>query len=822
MALLSYRTSTWDRPPASEPQPLPQKTQPFADQALIYRTSTWDRPPLSERQPATVLVSQNYRTFSRTATLLESSRVTPAAANSRPLLLTAGSRSLSEESPTQGKRSPIAELVPPTVLRNLEQLPHSVRSAVPLQPRSAAQPSLSRLGTWSEAPAIPEVNTGSWSAIQPSLSRLGTWSEAPAAEVSTSSWSASASQAQAAQTNTSQMTTLQQVAQPGGKPSLWRAHTVTVGETKQAIVDRIRMVGPAVDTLMSGVSVASSSQKAPSALFRASTVSSDGTQPILVSGITALHTPLPRPRPVETEEQRLAKCQEVGRLLLGTALRMVEEEDARPKQLRLIVGGLMGSGKSTMCRMLRHLLGGAWVNQDEFAHLGKGAKRAFLAEIQRVAGDTSVPVLLVDKINTMKQHRTEITDCMAKGGEGNFVFIQLRHPADKLGSWAETVKLCLSRIRGRGAGHRTLMGDNPKLRGILEGAAKGFESMSGEELRMFDSVLKVDMTMSQVSAVMKLLADLDEVGLLEPPRFDVSTLRRPQTVAHALQVANQMELEMAQKAAVEGKTASKAQSPKQHSQVNGKGKKPPPLWFYTVQLDEESTFRLESFWKENGGDYEAKALNSVKEYHVTLLYLGGGSDKEVAERNPHLNGPEKVAERNPHLNGPEKVAFLREALARREGEQVEIEVPSIVWDSRVAAAEAVLRSGVDQLCANVHPHITLGTGNRVNPVASNELLARRSATRDLQAGLTEWIRQLGYQKYEQKLAAWCQSMGAASPEEIAEFSSEAAQALEPDDKASQEHIAGVLGRAASSPIREISLANPLCLTGVVTGRLRGQ
>ena len=36
---------------------------------------------------------------------------------------------------------------------------------------------------------------------------------------------------------------------------------------------------------------------------------------------------------------------------------------------------------------------------------------------------------------------------------------------------------------------------------------------------------------------------------------------------------------------------------------------------------------------------------------------------------------------------------------------------------------------------NEHPHITLGTAVRVSPVVSNELLARRAATHDLQMGL---------------------------------------------------------------------------------------
>lgn len=36
---------------------------------------------------------------------------------------------------------------------------------------------------------------------------------------------------------------------------------------------------------------------------------------------------------------------------------------------------------------------------------------------------------------------------------------------------------------------------------------------------------------------------------------------------------------------------------------------------------------------------------------------------------------------------------------------------------------------------NEYPHITIGMAPRVNPVVSNELLARRAATEDLQTGL---------------------------------------------------------------------------------------
>ena len=39
---------------------------------------------------------------------------------------------------------------------------------------------------------------------------------------------------------------------------------------------------------------------------------------------------------------------------------------------------LMGSA---LGKQKKHTLAGTWINQDEFSHLGKGAKKAFLAAI---------------------------------------------------------------------------------------------------------------------------------------------------------------------------------------------------------------------------------------------------------------------------------------------------------------------------------------------------------------------------------------------------------------------------------------------------------
>lgn len=74
-----------------------------------------------------------------------------------------------------------------------------------------------------------------------------------------------------------------------------------------------------------------------------------------------------------------------------------------------------------------------------------------------------------------------------------------------------------------------------------------------------------------------------------------------------------------------------------------------------------------------------------EDHHVTLLYLGGGKDEEVAKRNGRLAGPEAVAQ-------------LREEFQRRQGEVMQLEVSSILWEEgRACCAGALLKERT--LCA---------------------------------------------------------------------------------------------------------------------------
>lgn len=740
------------------------------------RTTTWDRPPLG---------------LARTETLLESARVSPAAPEVRPLPENRADSSGWTPSP-----HPAVTQVPPTTLRELQP--------IPLTRTVATGPSqLQRLGTWSQA---PEALAAPWPRMMAPPQRLGATALPPAVPA----------QLQRASTTTGgHPVPLQRASTVTGAraPVLSRACTLTlpsppalsVPTTQQAQAIVLQRTGTVTLAESTPGLTAQPAQLPAQPLQRAGTVTMPETagtsasaapvrvlSPAPVTSIVSQATSACSVRRMPTKED----LPEVGRLLFQSMLgRLEAPEEEPPRQLRLVIGGLMGSGKSTICRMLRHLLKGTWINQDEFSSQ-KNAKKAFLKAIAEAAADDAVAVLLVDKINTERQHRSGIVQEMRKGRPGDIVYVQIKHPDDATDRWENTLSWCESRIARRGSGHRTLMADNPQLRSILQRTAQAAEPLSKEEARNFAATLRVNMVQTSIVQVMKLLQDLDEVGLLEP-RFELASLLQEHRLLQAQDAANRAEWELAAAASKGKGKGQKDESPKG----------PPPVWYWVVQLDEVSSELLLKRWEQQE-DYDtavASGISVAKEHHVTLLYLGGGKDEEVATRNPKLEGPAHVAQ-------------LREEFKRRAGEKVDLDVTSIVWEEgRIAAASVALRGGIDQLCANVHPHITLGTAARVNAVKSNEVLARRAATLDLQSGLQAWLQQLSLAQYTERLAAWCLQMGAASPEELAEFASDAAAAIETDDPEAQARVAEVLKSAVERPLQELRLANPLQLTGVIHG-----
>lgn len=317
---------------------------------------------------------------------------------------------------------------------------------------------------------------------------------------------------------------------------------------------------------------------------------------------------------------------------------------------------------------------------------------------------------------------------------------------------------------------------------------------------------------------MQLLADLDGEDLLG--RLQIEELVTQERLEKALQATKSAEAQLGEGAGGggAGAGAAAAADAKKGSQKVGKdaawqvagkkakgNKKPPPVTFYELVLDSEALAAIQKLWQAHASEAPPE-FRQQPGFHVTLLYLGGKSDEQIASKSPLLGGPAEVAQ-------------LRKDLEGKDGSCVAFEIVAVTWDGRIAAAEvAALPSG---LCANPIPHITLALKAGVPPSMSNELLARRAANRDLYAHLRHWLSSLELMRYCAATKAWCQSSGAATADEIAENSQDLAAALVPDDEDQRARVRTLLAQSAPGEVHERTLREPLRLRGRVHARRYG-
>jgi len=193
-------------------------------------------------------------------------------------------------------------------------------------------------------------------------------------------------------------------------------------------------------------------------------------------------------------------------------------------------------------------------------------------------------------------------------------------------------------------------------------------------------------------------------------------------------------------------------------------------------------------------------------YHTTLIFLGGASDDVIAARQKYLTDSQAVAR-------------LRAELASREGEEVEVEVKGMAWDDRIAAAEINLKHWRG-LCSNFYPHVTVALADKIPPVMSNELLARKAAQLDLATGLGAWLSYLELSEYEQPLLDWCRTERISSPDGISARAADAAAAVESRNLQQRNRVEEKLAASTPGPLGMTSFAAPIRLRGRIHGQMR--
>ncbi|CAE7438604.1 RTCA [Symbiodinium sp. CCMP2592] len=402
-----------------------------------------------------------------------------------------------------------------------------------------------------------------------------------------------------------------------------------------------------------------------------------------------------RHRPLlETEapEVWLQKVREqLPSLAFGSLPKATPDQRAEDEDVALVVvlvRGLQGSGKSSLCRGMRELLGGDWVNQDEVAAAmgkkGRSPKEEFLKVLTAAAARPNIRYLFVDKIHTLKQHRDEVAGAVCQGflqrstQEGRMVLalLNLCHPEDEEGEFSNAADVCTARIAGRGLSHLSLVPQATDATAVVLSAGESAEVLTDEEKCQFDVYADLDMRLPQQALLQSALSKLCFAGLLSEESFTEDLYQ------HAVEAAKAHEVDLSKR----WKTL-----------------------YWMVALDWQSIL-----WEKETEPLQevlAKAMQSIQTAHAPSL-------QPIAD--PHITllwAPEL---------GPES-SQVQEGLERMEGHEVQVTVHALCWDEGLGliALRASLDSTCAHLCQNLHPHITVARLPGVAAKLSNDMLKRQ-------------------------------------------------------------------------------------------------
>ncbi|CAL1148112.1 unnamed protein product [Cladocopium goreaui] len=217
----------------------------------------------------------------------------------------------------------------------------------------------------------------------------------------------------------------------------------------------------------------------------------------------------------------------------------------------IVLAGMRGSGKTTLCSVLQKVIGGEHIHFDEITKTWPSQRRAFQSSLkkaltkslsatksekrskglsgtspQEVADESEDPfapkklsnegdkLVYVDRTHLLSNQRVDIIAVLQKlrwrQRQCRTLLLEFNHSSDVFGYGADGqlskrfsqnhITLCAERIEARRSAHPVLR-PSAKLQGVLRKEAKAAEPPSPAELRNFDARLSLEVADSPVQQV---------------------------------------------------------------------------------------------------------------------------------------------------------------------------------------------------------------------------------------------------------------------------------------------------------------------------------